>query len=174
MKGLSFQQPEEVIPQYKWLTHQCDVNVLFTHVGYENDLELSKQFPYYDLIVSSHSHTQLEGGEMHNGVLITQNGYQLPRVTLTTLEVENGKVVNKKAENIFINKTTRRSEAAEALLNHFKNSPEMEREVGAWRATSLPMMPRRDDVRCWVLSATAILLSKTMVVCVTMCSLLVP
>ena len=46
------------------------------------------------------------------------------------MEVENGKVVNKKAENIFIDKTTRRSEAAEALLNHFKNSPEMEREVG--------------------------------------------
>ena len=130
VKGLSFQQPEDVIPQYKWLTHQCDVNVLLTHVGYEVDLDLAKKFSYYDLIVSSHSHTQLEGGEMHNGVLITQNGYQLPRVTLTTLEVENGKVVNKKAENIFIDKTTRRSEAAEALLNHFKNSPEMEREVG--------------------------------------------
>jgi 5'-nucleotidase len=130
VKGLSFQQPEDVIPQFKWLTEQCDVNILLTHVGYENDLELAKRFPYYDLIVSSHTHTQLEGGEIHNGVLITQNGYQLPRVTLTTLEVEDNKVVSKKAENIFLNKTTCRGEAADALLKHFKNSPEMERVVG--------------------------------------------
>lgn len=129
VEGLTFQQPEEVIPQYKWLTEQCDVNVLLTHVGYEVDLELAKQFPYYDLIVSSHSHTQLEGGEIHDGVLITQNGYQLPRVTLTTLEVEDGKVVSKNAENIFLNKVKGRSEAAEVLLTHFMSSPEFGRVV---------------------------------------------
>ena len=130
VKGLTFQQPEEVIPQYKWLTAQCDVNVLLTHVGFDVDVELARQFPYYDLIVGSHTHTQLEGGEIHNGVLITQNGYQLPRVTLTTIEVEGGKVVSKKAENISLDKFKRRSEAAEALLKHFKNSPELERTVG--------------------------------------------
>ena len=129
VKGLSFQLPEEVIPQYKWLTEQCDVNVLLNHVGFEVDVELAKQFPYYDLIISSHTHTQLEGGELHSGVLITQNGYQLPRVTLTTLEVEGGKVVSKKAENIFLDKFSRRGEAAEALLKHFKSSPELERVV---------------------------------------------
>ncbi len=134
VKGLTFQSPETVIPQYKWLTEQCDVNVLLTHVGYEVDLELAKQFPYYDLIVSSHTHTQLEGGEVHDGVLITQNGYQLPRVTLTTLEVEGGKVVSKKAENIFLNNSNRHSDAAEALLKHFKSSPELERVVAQMKS----------------------------------------
>ena len=129
VKGMTFQQPEEVIPHYRWLTEQCDVNVLLTHVGFDVDIELAKQFPYYDLIVSSHTHTQLEGGEIHHGVLITQNGYQLPRVTLTTLEVEGGKVVSKKAENIVIDKSVPHSDAAEALLNHFKSSPELERVV---------------------------------------------
>ncbi|MBR5030770.1 MAG: bifunctional metallophosphatase/5'-nucleotidase [Muribaculaceae bacterium] len=130
VKGLSFQQPDEVIPQYKWLTEQCDVNVLLTHVGFENDVELANRYPYYDLIVSSHTHTQLEGGELHNGVLISQNGYQLPRVTLTTLEVENGKVVDKRAENIFLDKFSRRNDVADALLKYFKSSPEMERVIG--------------------------------------------
>ncbi len=130
VKGLSFQLPEEVIPQYKWLTEQCDVNVLLTHIGYENDVELAGKFPYYDMIVSSHTHTQLEGGEVHNGVLITQNGYQLPRVTLTTLEVEDGKVVSKKAENIFLDTFGGHNEVADAMLAHFKSSPEMEREIG--------------------------------------------
>lgn len=133
VKGLSFSQPMDVIPQYRWLTEQCDVNVLLTHIGYEVDIELAKQFPYYDLIVSSHTHTQLEGGELHNGVLITQNGYQLPRVTLTTIEVEDGKVVSKRAENIYLDQFKRRSEAAEALLAHFKNSPELERVVGHYQ-----------------------------------------
>ncbi|MBQ9576318.1 MAG: bifunctional metallophosphatase/5'-nucleotidase [Muribaculaceae bacterium] len=130
VKGLSFQQPEEVIPQYRWLTEQCDVNVLLTHVGLDVDVELARQFPYYDLIVGSHTHTQLEGGEVHHGVLITQNGYQLPRVTLTTMEVEGGKVVSKMAENIYLDKSRGRSEAADALLQHFKSSPELERVVG--------------------------------------------
>ena len=151
VKGLEFQQPEDVIPQYQWLTGQCDVNILLTHVGYEVDLDLAKRFPYYDLIVSSHSHTQLEGGEMHNGVLITQNGYQLPRVTLTTLEVENGKVVDKKAENIFLDKFTSRNEAADALLKHFKSSPEMERVVGSF-ATDISTYDELGVMMCdaWV------------------------
>lgn len=151
VKGLEFQQPENVIPQYKWLTGQCDVNILLTHVGYEVDLDLAKRFPYYDLIVSSHSHTQLEGGEIHNGVLITQNGYQLPRVTLTTLEVENGKVVDKKAENIFLDKFTSRNEAADALLKHFKSSPEMERVVGSF-ATDISTYDELGVMMCdaWV------------------------
>ena len=151
VKGLEFQRPEDVIPQYQWLTRQCDVNILLTHVGYEVDLDLAKRFPYYDLIVSSHSHTQLEGGEMHNGVLITQNGYQLPRVTLTTLEVEKGKVVDKKAENIFLNKFTSRNEAADALLKHFKSSPEMERVVGSF-ATDISTYDELGVMMCdaWV------------------------
>lgn len=130
VKGLSFKQPQDVIPHYKWLTSQCDVNILLTHVGYEEDLKLAALFPYYDVIVGGHTHTQLEGGEVHNGVLITQNGYQLPRVTLITLEVENGKVVSKTAENIVVPTFSHRSDAADALLKHFHNSPEMSRVVG--------------------------------------------
>lgn len=129
VKGLSFLAPSQVIPQYRWLTEQCDVNILLTHVGYEEDLELARQFPYYDVILGGHTHTQLEGGEVHYGVLITQNGYQLPRVTLTTLEVENGKVVNKRAENIYLNNPSRHSDAAEALLKHFESNPEMDRVI---------------------------------------------
>lgn len=130
VKGLKFKSPQEVIPQYKWLCDECDVNILLTHIGYEEDVKLASQFPYYDVILGGHTHTQLEGGEIHNGVLITQNGYQLPRVTLTTLEIEDEKVVSKKAENIVVPTFGHRSDAADALLKHFQNSPEMLRVVG--------------------------------------------
>jgi len=129
VKGLKFMQPQDVIPKYKWLTEQCDVNILLTHVGYEDDIKLSALYPYYDVIIGSHTHTQIEGGEIHNGVLITQNGYKLPCVTLITLQVENGKVVSKNAENIAVPTFSRRSEAVDALLKHFMNSPEMSRVI---------------------------------------------
>ena len=127
--GLKFESPQSVIPHYKWLTEQCEINVLLTHIGYEQDVELANEFPYYDLIVSGHSHTQLEGGELHDGVLITQNGKQLPRVTLTTIEVEEGKVVNKKAENIFLDSITPHSKAADALMSYFTSDPKFKRVV---------------------------------------------
>ena len=130
VKGLTFYNPEVVIPKYKWLTDKCDVNILLTHIGFEEDVKLAQQFPYYDVILGSHTHTQLEGGEMHNGVLITQNGYQLPRATLVTLEVENGKVVNKNAENIMVRTFSKRNIAADILLKSFNDNPEMERVVG--------------------------------------------
>lgn len=151
VKGLTFSQPQDVIPQYKWLTSQCDVNILLTHIGYEEDLKLAAQFPYYDVIVGGHTHTQLEGGEMHNGVLITQNGYQLPRVTLITLEVENGKVVSKKAENIVVPTFSHRSDAADALLKHFHNSPEMSRVVG----NALTAFTSYDALGCMMCDAWA-------------------
>lgn len=134
VRGLSFMLPEEVIPQYEWLTDDCDVNILLTHVGYEEDVKLANKFPYYDVILGGHTHTQLEGGELHNGVLITQNGYKLPRVTLTTLEVEDGEVVSKKAENIDVASFPHSSDVAAAMLKHFNNNPEMARVVG--KATS--------------------------------------
>ena len=41
-------------------------------------------------------------GDKHHGVLVTQNTNRLARATHTTLTVENGKVVDRKAENIAI------------------------------------------------------------------------
>ena len=72
-KGISFKPAPETLQQYSWLRDKCNVVLLLTHIGYEADVELSKDVPWADLIVGGHSHTQIAGGEIHNGILITQN-----------------------------------------------------------------------------------------------------
>ena len=100
MKGMTFTPVEETIEKYKWLRDKVDVFVLLSHIGYEDDVVMAAKYPFFDAIVGGHSHTQLKGGELHNGVLVTQNVNKLKRVTYTTIQVVDGKVVGKEAKNI--------------------------------------------------------------------------
>ncbi len=127
VRGISFSSPSEAVEKYKGLRDQCDVLILLTHLGYEADVELSAATPWADLIIGGHSHTQLDGGEMHNGLLITQNTNRLKRVTHTTIVVENGKVVEKRAENIDVQRHTGRNKVVDNMLAFFSNNPSFRR-----------------------------------------------
>ena len=50
-KGISFTPPTETLRQYSWLRDKCNVVLLLTHLGYEEDVALSKDVPWADLIV---------------------------------------------------------------------------------------------------------------------------
>ena len=39
IKGITFRKPDDVIPEYKWMRDQCDVFILLSHDGYEEDVE---------------------------------------------------------------------------------------------------------------------------------------
>jgi len=127
MKGLSFTPVNETVAQYEWLRQQCDVVILLSHNGYENDVETTALFPWLDLIIGGHTHTQLEGGEMHNGILVTQNANGLKKVTHITLVVDGGKVVEKRAENIDVRCRKGRNGTATELVRYFCNNPAFER-----------------------------------------------
>ena len=123
MTDIEFTDPLQTIQQYKYLRNQSDVVLLLSHMGYEDDVKLSAELPWVDLIVGGHSHTQVKGGEMHNGLLITQNVNRLARVTHITLTVENGKVTGKKAENIAIKGVKRENKVVAKLTDYFTNNP---------------------------------------------------
>lgn len=129
-KGFTFLPPEETLQQYSWLRDKCDVVILLSHLGYEGDVDLSARVPWIDLIVSAHSHTQLAGGEIHNGVLITQNVNRLQRVTHSTLTVDGGKVVSKKAENIEVQDYPKKNKIVEVMTDFFCTNPDFDRVVG--------------------------------------------
>ena len=99
---IKFTDPLETLQQYQFLRKECDVVLFLSHLGFESDVKVSKDLPWVDIIVGGHSHTQLKGGEMHNGLFITQNKNRLACVTHTTLTLEDGKVVDRQAENIAI------------------------------------------------------------------------
>ena len=129
VRGISFKPAKEVIPQYEWLSRACDVTILLSHLGYPDDQEMAKAFPWFDLIIGGHTHTQLKGNEVENGILITQNKNKFGRVTYITLTVDSGKVVDKKAEYIDIKKYPKRNKVVQAVVDQFSDNPAFRRVV---------------------------------------------
>ena len=127
MTEISFTDPLETINKYKFLRSKCDVVLLLSHLGYSTDTTFTASLPWVDIIVGGHSHTQLAGGEMHHGVYVTQNTNRLARVTHTTLTVENGKVVDRKAENIAIRGQKNTNEVVGALVEFISRNPYFQR-----------------------------------------------
>ena len=88
---------------------------------------MAEQFPWFDLIIGGHTHTQLKGDEVKNGVLITQNRNKLHRVTYITLTVEDGKVVDKKAEYIDVRKYHKTVKVVEEMIRFYNDNPTLRR-----------------------------------------------
>ncbi len=129
-RRMSFTPVLETVQKYSWLRDKCDVVILLSHIGYEADVEISASLPWVDLIIGGHSHTQLAGGEMHNGILITQNVNRLARVTHTTLVLVDGRIVEKKAENIEVEGYPRQNKAVAQLVQFFSDNPDFRRTLG--------------------------------------------
>lgn len=130
LRGVTFRPAGEVLGQYEQLSHQCDATVLLSHLGYDDDVMLSKQFPWLDLIIGGHSHTQLDADEpLHNGVLVTQNRNKLRTATHITLTIDNGQVVEKKAEYIPVRTFKSRNQLIESMVHHFSDNASFHRVV---------------------------------------------
>ena len=127
LEGISFKPAEEIIPQYESLSKECDVTILLSHLGYPDDIKMAEKFPWLDLIIGGHTHTQLKGDEVKNGVLITQNRNKLHRVTYITLTVEDGKVVDKKAEYIDVRKFPKTVKVVEEMIRFYNDNPPLRR-----------------------------------------------
>lgn len=132
--GLSFTPVLETVEKYRSIREECDAVVLLSHIGYEDDVKISAELPWVDLIIGGHSHTQLAGGEMHNGILITQNVNRLERVTHITLTVEDGRVIDKKAENIEVATYPKKNKVVEEVVRYFSDNPEFQRVLATLSA----------------------------------------
>lgn len=130
VKGIKFTDPFETIKDYEWLSRECDVTILLSHLGYEADKTVAASCPWIDMIIGGHTHTQLTNSEpFHNGVLITQNKNKFGRVTYTTLTLENNEVVDKRSEYIDIRKYPKKDPLIEAMVNHFSENAEFKRVI---------------------------------------------
>ena len=56
VKGIAFKPAQEVIPQYEWLSRECDATILLSHLGYPDDIKMAEMFPWLDLIIGG-THT---------------------------------------------------------------------------------------------------------------------
>ena len=149
LDGISFKPAEEIIPQYEQFSKECDVTILLSHLGYPDDIKMAEKFPWLDLIIGGHTHTQLTGKEVKNGVLITQNRNKLHRVTYITLTVEDGKVVDKKAEYIDVRKYPKSVRVVEEMIRFYNDNPTLRRVL----AVADTPFETREELGCMMCDA---------------------
>ena len=127
LTDIKFMDPLETIKKYEFLRKECDVVLLLSHLGYNDDVKFSAELPWVDIIVGGHSHTQLNGGELHNGILITQNTKSLKYATHSTLVMDGGKVVSKKAERITVAGQPNVNKTVAELVRYFSENSAFKR-----------------------------------------------
>ena len=148
LTDIKFMDPLETIKKYEFLRKECDVVLLLSHLGYADDVKFSAELPWVDIIVGGHSHTQLNGGEIHNGILITQNMKSLLNATHSTLVLEDGKVVEKKAEAIAIAGQPGENKTVAELVRYFSENPAFKRALAI---AETPM--NKEELGCMVCDA---------------------
>ena len=133
LRGLHFTPAEKVMGRYEWMSHECDVTILLSHLGYEEDQHMAHLFPWIDVIIGGHTHTQLIGDELVNDVLITQNRSKLRFVTHIMLALDSvgqtddgttqWRVVDKHAEYIDVQAFSRRNKAVKQMVDFYNDNP---------------------------------------------------
>ena len=149
LTDIKFMDPLETIHKYQFLREKCDVILLLSHLGFETDVKFSAELPWVDIIIGGHSHTQLDGGEMHNGILITQNGKSIPYATHSTLVLQGGKIVEKKAERIAVKGMPGENKIVAELVRYFSENPVFKRVL----AVAETPFENREELGCMVCDA---------------------
>lgn len=150
-KGIQFASPFDTAACYKHLRAYCDVLIVLTHLGFEDDVKLAQMFPEADAIIGGHSHTRVEKEHIINGVLITQAENKLKYVTRLTFDVEEGKVVKKNAELIPLANLPA-DEATTELVEKTKNLPFFKRQL----TTVKRDITRRESLGCMMADALCV------------------
>lgn len=141
--GFTFRNPFDVAREYKWLRERCDVLILLTHLGFEDDVELAKQCPWVDVIVGGHTHTTVDGAFMEGGVMVTQAGCNANHLTRITLDVQDGRVVSKHAVLLHAAACEPDAEAAR-MVRQFKDDPALNEQI----AECARELTARDELGC--------------------------
>ena len=149
IRGITFKPANEVIGQYEWLSRECDVTILLSHLGYEDDVEMTKLFPWLDLIIGGHTHKQLTGNEKPGGILITQNKNKLHRVSYITLTLDSGRVADKQVEYINVRQRDRENRLVTAMVDYFSNNAKFKRSV----AKAAAPFANKEELGCMICDA---------------------
>lgn len=116
---LNFTNALETIQDYSFLDTLCDVFVVLSHCGLDQDTTLmAQQFPLPDLIVGGHTHDLLSP-QTFNNVMVTQSSNKLRYCALIKLTVENGKVTSKEGETIKITPSLNEDEEVKKMVERF-------------------------------------------------------
>ncbi len=129
LKDMKFVPAKDVIKDYLYLRDSCDVFVLLSHCGKEQDLEFAAEYSQFDLVIGGHSHdlcTEL----LDNGVLYTQSKYYLKNATVTKIKIIDGKIVDKEAYVFDLKKFKGVNKQIQKEVDKYFAEPEFQTVVG--------------------------------------------
>lgn len=123
-RGVTFTEPQSAIEKYVDVVRkQCDVEVLLSHNGCNNDSISAEKFPQIDVIMGGHTHRLLPANNIYKGVLITQSNNKMRNCHHITITVEDGKVISKKSEIIQVQYSKLSSQKIADMVAQFSNNP---------------------------------------------------
>ncbi len=129
-RGVTFTEPQTAIDKYVDVVRkQCDIEILLSHNGCDNDSISAKRFPQLDVIMGGHTHKLLPENDIVNGVLITQSINKMKYCYHVTVVVEDGKVVSKKSQQINVDNSRQRNEKIAAMVKKFADDNPVLSEV---------------------------------------------
>ncbi len=143
VEGITFEPVVPTVKRYsQWMRGVCDVLLLLSHNGLADDLKMAAEMPEFDVIIGGHSHSKVDPCEMVGNVMVTQTERWLKYCSHITLDVDNGKVVDKKAELINVRTHTGTDAATQAMVDKFSDNPELNRML----ATAKTPFDEKEDL----------------------------
>jgi 5'-nucleotidase / UDP-sugar diphosphatase len=128
---LSFRNGMESTADYTWLKKKYGMMIGLTHLGIEVDEPLALKYPQFDLIIGGHSHTTMIKPVMAGDVMIVQAGSGLRNVGKTTLQIRDGKIIERSFELIPLDKVTGFDPAVQALIDIYNDNEELNEVIGS-------------------------------------------
>lgn len=129
MKNVDFKPADKAIGDYLYLKDSCDVFVLLSHCGKDEEIKFASQFPEFDVIIGGHSH-DLYTKLFDSGVLYTQSKSYITYATVTKIQFKDGKVSAIDAQPIDIKKVTKVNAAIQKEVDGYYANPDFHTVLG--------------------------------------------
>lgn len=136
VQNITFERPEDVVSRYSNIKVQedSDLYIALTHIGFSKsggrlgDYQLAEQFPYFDLIIGGHSHS--EANEVVNGIPIFQAGGNLKKLGKIELTIKNKSIESINYELIDLSRVSDHDSELKDLIDDYNDSPYFYETIG--------------------------------------------
>ena len=129
MKNVDFKPAESVIGDYLYLKDSCDVFVLLSHCGKDEEIKFANQFPEFDMIIGGHSH-DLYTHQFDDGVLYTQSKSYITYATVSKIRFKDGDIVSVEAQPIDLRKVTKVDDKIQKEVDGYYANPDFHVVLG--------------------------------------------
>ena len=130
VKNLTFEKYQHHITQYSNLkeTEQADLLIALTHLGASADYNIAENFPYFDMIIGGHSHSEINATV--NNIPIFQAESNLKKLGKINLVVKNKKIENIHYELIDLQNYPNYNTAIQQKIDYYNANSDVNDIIG--------------------------------------------